>query len=407
MKPSTLNFQFPSRHKAGTIFLLFLGLLILQPSCSPERKPTASNTEYTCPMHTDILQPNPGKCPVCGMDLVLKGKTSGSSGLMLTESQVRLANISTNRVARQSIGQTILLTARLAVDEQRSRVVSSRTSGRVERLYIKETGRQLLPGEPFMEIYSENLLTLQKEFLLALEQNRQLALPRYGTFVKSARKKLLLYGLTSAQVEELERTKELRDRITYVATAGGIVSDILITEGQYVEEGTPLYRVDDVSQLWVEAELYPGESSLARPGMVVRVKIPGQQPEAMSGIVTFVSPEYRGKSQITVLRVAIDNRGLTLKPGMQAQVILAYDQREALAVPLDAVIREEHGAHLFVKTATNTFDRRTVQTGLENDELIEILSGIKEGEEVVVTGAYLLHSEQRLRGDATAEHHQH
>jgi Cu(I)/Ag(I) efflux system membrane fusion protein len=339
------------------------------------------------------------------MDLVLKGQASSGYGLMLSESQVRLANISTQRVARVPIGQTVVLTARLAVDEQRSKVVSSRISGRIERLYIKETGRELRPGEPFVEIYSEVLLTLQREFLLAVEQNRQLATPRYEAFVKSARKKLLLYGLTKKQGDELERTKQLRDRITYVATAGGIVADILITEGQYVEEGTPLYRVDDIGQLWVEAELYPGESSLARPGETVRIKIPGQQPEAISGIVTFVSPEYRGKSQITVLRASLDNRGMTLRPGMQAQVIVQSGQREALAVPLNAVIREEHGAHLFVMTATNTFDRRTVETGLENDELIEIVSGIKAGEEVVITGAYLLHSEQVLRGVAPPEHH--
>lgn len=384
--------------------ILIMALIM---GCKPAPSEQATDEPvYTCPMHTDVQQHKPGKCPVCGMDLVLKGQASKSAGLMLTESQVRLANISTQRVARQPFAQTTVLTARLAVDEQRSKVVSSRVSGRVERLYIKETGRSLQPGEPFMEIYSETLLTLQREFLLAVEQNRQLASPRYAAFAKSARKKLLLYGLTPAQVDELERTKELRDRITYVATAGGVASEILITEGQYVEEGTPLYRVDDIGELWVEAELYPGESSLARPGDAVRIKIPGQQPDVMHGIVTFVSPEYRGKSQITVLRASLDNRGLTLRPGMQAQVILQSGQREALAVRLDAVIREEHGSHLFVKTATNTFDRRTVQTGLENDELIEIVSGIKEGEEVVITGAYLLHSELRLRGDAPVEHHQ-
>jgi Cu(I)/Ag(I) efflux system membrane fusion protein len=398
--PSSSDFQFPI-----SIFLLSLALLILQARCSPDTKHSASTPVYTCPMHTDVQQPNPGKCPVCGMDLVLKGQASPGSALMLSESQVRLANISTQLVARLPIGQTAVLTARLVVDEQRSKVVSSRTSGRIERLYIKETGRQLQPGEPFMEIYSEALLTLQKEFLLAVEQNRQLPTPRYEAFVKSARKKLFLYGLTKEQLDELARTKVLRERITYTAPAGGFVSAILITEGQYVEEGTPLYRVDDIGRLWVEAELYPGESSHAHLGDTVRVKIPGQQPDAMNGIITFVSPEYRGTSQVTLLRVIVDNPGQNLKPGMQAQVILAYNQREALAVPVDAVIREEHGSHLFVKTATNTFDRRMVQTGLENDELMEIVSGLKAGEEVVITGAYLLHSELVLRGVAPTEHH--
>ncbi len=383
--------------------LLILGIALFV-ACTP--KPTsdqhAQGTTYTCPMHTDVIRAEPGKCPVCGMDLVLveKKATETHTGLMLSDSQIRLANITTQKAMTRQMGQTVVLNAKLAVDEERTEVISSRAAGRIERLYIKETGRAVRAGEPIMEIYSETLITLQREYLLAVEQADQLGKtePRYASFVTAARKKLLLYGLTERQVDQLTSGKTIQNRITFLAPAAGIVTSITASEGQYIEEGASLYRLEDIRELWVEAELYPGETALVKAGDKVSVKIVGFEHVPSEAIVSFVSPEYRDNSQVTVVRASLDNRQGIYKPGMQAQVFVSHSERKALALPIDAVIREEKGSHVFVMTDKNTFEARIVTTGLEDVDWVEITSGLKEGEVVAITGAYLLHSERTLKG---------
>ncbi len=318
-----------------------------------------------------------------------------SNVLMLSESQVRLANVTTQKAARLMMGESVVLNARLVQDEDRTRLVNARVSGRIERLYTKETGRELRTGQPIVEIYSEQLLTLQREFLLALETGSTGS--RNESFLASARKKLIRYGLTEGQIDLLSRTREIQDRVTYLSPSSGVIASVMVTEGQYVEEGAPLYKIEDINHLWVEAELYPGEVGKVTPGDPVSLKVAGQEGWSQV-IVTFVSPQYRANSQVTIMRAAIANNNRVLKPGMAAQVIVTRDERKALALPLDAVIREESGSYVFVSTDTNTFERRAVTTGMEGVDRVEIISGLQEGDVIAVTGAYLLHSELLLKG---------
>lgn len=325
--------------------------------------------------------------------------------LMLNDSQVRLANVTTQKATVKTIGQTIVLNARLAVDEERTGFITSRVSGRVDRLYIKETGRLLRAGDPFMEIYSEPLITQQREYLLALDQSVAdgKSDARDMEFVKSARKKLIRYGLTEEQVDRLARTREVTDRVTFNAPTGGVISSMSVTEGQYVEEGAELYRVEDIRQLWVEAELFPGETNIVGAGDKVVVRIAGFEYTDVETRVTFISPEYRNNSQVTVMRATISNAQGTYRPGMPAQVLVTHSARRALALPVDAVIRDAKGSYVFVLTDNNTFERRTVALGLEDADRVEIISGLIEGETVVITGAYLLFSELVLRGGIAEE----
>lgn len=330
--------------------------------------------------------------------------------LMLNDSQLRLANVTTQKAGRQMIGQTVVLNARLTVNEERTGFISSRVAGRVEKLYIKETGRQIRIGEPLMDLYSELLITLQREYLLALEQAGSSKTPdqRYVEFAQSARKKLLRYGMTKEQVDRLADSREVKDRLTFYATAGGVISAMLVSEGQYVEEGTELYRVEDIRELWVEAELFAGETNMVHAGDNVTIKIAGFEYDGINARVTFVSPEFRNNSQVTVMRASIANAQGKYRPGMPAQVLVTHSARRALALPADAVIREAKGNYVFVLTDRNTFQRRTVGLGLEDADRVEITSGLDEGETVAVTGAYLLFSELVLRGGvATAAEHPH
>jgi Cu(I)/Ag(I) efflux system membrane fusion protein len=384
-----------------TTFVFIISLLLLV-NCKNEQSnhAHAEAAQYTCPMHPQVVQDQQGTCPVCGMDLVKASKASASSNdLMLTDSQIRLANITMQKVSMKQVGQTVAINGRLTVDEQQSEVISSRAAGRVEKLFIKETGQSVKKGEPLYVLYSEALLTLQQEYLLAKEQYESLGQSekRYKSFFEASEKKLLLYGLTKNQINQISNRSSLQPHITFLSPASGVITEINVSEGQSVSEGGLLYKIEDVSSLWVEAELYPNETSLVKAGDKITVSINGNNADAIEAKVTFLSPEYRSNTQITVMRAALDNREFRFKPGQQAQIYLTHSAKEAIAIPVDAVVRDGKGTHVYVQAGHNTFQPRMVKTGLENFDQVEIMEGIKEGDTVAVSGAYLLYSEIVLK----------
>ncbi|PZR33019.1 MAG: efflux transporter periplasmic adaptor subunit [Azospira oryzae] len=398
------------------IYILISASLLL--NCSGGKKESAHDhtaetpaTKYTCPMHPSVIQDGPGKCPICGMDLVPKNQASGDNNdLMLNESQIRLANITMQKVTLQSIGQTVVINARLVVDQDYSEVITSRSAGRVERLFFKETGRFVKKGEPLYELYSETLLTLQKEYLLAKDQYEALGKTenRYESFLKASERKLLLYGLSKSQVEQLGQSKTAKQQITFLAPASGMITEINASEGQYLSEGGMLYKIENITRLWLEAELYPQETSLVKIGDKINVRVSGYESSPVETKVTFLSPEYRANTQIVIMRAAIENQDMKFKPGTQAQVLLNHSARKTLAIPTDAVIRDGKGTHVYVESDTNTFQPRMVKTGLEDFEKVEITEGLIENEIVVVSGAYLLYSELVLKkGVSPMAGHQH
>lgn len=366
-------------------------------------------TQYTCPMHPQVKQASLGKCPVCGMDLVLADGSPTPSSIMLNDTQLKLANITTRSVGRKAIGQKHVVNATLAVDENKTTVINTRSTGRIEKLYHKETGRFIKKGDPIYQLYSESLLVLQREYLVALEQQAQMGKDneRYASFVAAAAKKLLLYGVSENQLRQIAASRKVNDRLTIFAPASGVLTEIQVAEGQYVQEGQAIGTLEDLSTLWVEAELYPHESSFVKQGDEVAVLVNGT-PDPVEASVIFLSPEFRANSQITRMRAALSNEQGIYRPGMQVQVLIHSAARTGIVVPVDAVIRTGKGTHLYVRTDTNTFQPRVVTTGTENFNEVEIVKGVTEGEVIAVTGAYLLYSELVLKhGADPMTHHTH
>jgi Cu(I)/Ag(I) efflux system membrane fusion protein len=330
--------------------------------------------------------------------------------LMLTDNQMRLGNITTAKVSRQPIGQTIVINGRLTENKDLSSVVSSRAAGRIEHLYVKETGRVIQKGEPLYQLYSENLLTLQREFLLAKEQYESLGTTekRYKSFYDAARRKLTLYGITQSQIDQLAKRGSAQSSVTFLSPASGIVSELEVTDGQYVAEGEILLKIENIGTLWLEAELYPTEAPLAKVGEKIKVTTTGNTSASMEATIDFLSPEFKYNSQITVMRAVVSNPDQKLKPGMQAQVFFTHSSKTALTVPVDAVIRDARGSHVYVQNGRNTFHPQTISIGSEDFDKIEVISGIAEDDTVAVTGAYLLYSELILKnGTDPMKSHQH
>lgn len=391
------------------LYIFFL-LMFVATACKEltQEHTAATEATYTCPMHPQVVQHSPGTCPICGMDLVPVSQSGKSSGeLMLSENQIALGNIKASRIKQGDLADNTVLAGRLVRDETQAEIISSRVAGRVERLYIKEPGQSIAKGQPLYELYAEELLVLQREYLLALKQNQELGKenPRFASLQEAARQKLLRYGLAEAQIKSLAKSGNMDARVTFLAPISGVITEIAVSEGQYVAEGSVLYRLSRLDEIWVEAELYPQELARVQTGDAIQVAVQGFA-SPVAAKVTFISPEYQQGSQVAILRATLANNDNWYQPGMQASVLLPGKYGTTLLVPTDAVIREEHGSHVWVQTGTNSFQARRVTLGEADGEQVIILSGLKPKDKVVTSGAYLLYSEFVLKKGADPVAHQ-
>ena len=381
-----------------TVVVMIIFLIIN--SCGKKEVPLLQEvgmTHYTCPMHPQIIQEKPGVCPICSMVLVKLNMTTSRNTIRLTETQLKLANITTTLVRLQNIGSNTILTGKLKFDETQTEVISSRVQGRIETLFVQEIGQHIVKGQALYQLYSDQLFTLQHDYILALNQLDVTKDDRYQTFATSSEKKLLLLGMTKSQIENIAKEKVVNSRTTFYAPVSGVVKSIEVSQGQYVSEGLLLYSIEKLDNLWMEADLYPGESNFIKIGDEVKVSINNMHQSSISGKIIFISPEYREGSQVTIVRASIANTKREFQPGMQANIILIHATKKTIAVPLDAVIRDAFGNHIWLMQKDGSFESRRVKTGLENSQMVEITEGLTEKENVVITGAYRLHSESILK----------
>ncbi|SMO68950.1 efflux RND transporter periplasmic adaptor subunit [Solitalea koreensis] len=389
--------------------LVLLSFFILVACSDKKKEHDTVGTKYTCPMHPQIVQDKPGTCPICGMDLVPMTDQGKDASIRLNESQQKLANIMTMKVGKGSMANSKVLNGKLLNNPEFTEVISSRVSGRLEQLYVKETGVAVRKGQPLYKIYSEQLLTMEQEYLLALKQLA--AFPnekRYSEMADAARKKLELYGQTSGQIERLGNTDKTDPYINFLAPASGIISELSAIEGQYVGEGSVLMKLENLEQLWVEAQLFANELGNVKEKSTVTVQVDGFESEPITSIVDFISPQFDANSQIITIRARLSNPKLQFQPGMRANIFLPYgNASNAITLPVKAVLHDGKGEHIWVKTGDNTFEPRMVKTGIENFDRVLIEQGVKDGDEVVISGAYLLYSEMKLKKgtDPMASHH--
>lgn len=365
---------------------------------------------YTCPMHPQIVQNKMGTCPICGMDLVLFDKNNKEANLTLSESQIALANITTMTAGNAAMNNSKTLNGRIVTNPELTMFMSSRVAGRVETLYVRETGVKVQKGQALYRIYSEELSALQQEYLMAVAQAKQFpSHSRFSEIEKAAKQKLKLYDQSDAQLASLLQSGKVNPYVSYYATGNGLVAELSVTEGQYVSQGSPVMQLEGYGTLWVEADLYPAEAPLVRTGQTVMVLVAGYEAEPLRMTINFISPALQSGSQLMQVRGEIANPGNRWQPGLQANVLLPVQgNNNAINLPVDAVIRDGKGTHVWIQTGKGRFEPRRVKTGIENADRVEILEGIASGDTVVVTGAYLLYSEFILKkGADPMASHQH
>jgi Cu(I)/Ag(I) efflux system membrane fusion protein len=331
-----------------------------------------------------------------------KVSDSSANAIKLSDQQVQLGNILTDTINSGMLGDKIVLTATLNINQMKTTSISARVMGRIEKLYFKNMGDYVKTGDRLFDLYSEELNNAKQELILALEQKNTLdnSIIDFNQLIQSAKYKLLLWGMSEAQIQELVTTKKTIPVTTFYSTKSGYITMLELKEGDYTMEGSTVMRLADLSTVWAEAQVYSSQLSQIDRSGIAEVQIPDMPGKKINGKIEFVNPEINSDTRINLVRVSIPNPGNQLKPGMSAYVFLKSRQHSMLSLPIDAVLRDGKGATVWIQTAKNTYESRMVVAGMETGDRIEIKSGLKAGDVIVTSGAYLINSEYIFKNGA-------
>lgn len=344
---------------------------------------------YTCSMDPQVIENKAGNCPICHMKLIKVKRNNLKAGqLKLSAQQIKLGNIKFDTIRMHDLAKEIVLTGKIAVDQNLTNSISSKVAGRIEKLEIRNSGDFIKKGQLLYLIYSEELASAQNEFLLAIQQASM-----SDNFSEAAKHKLLLYGMSEAQVRKLRLTKEIFQNVPVYSTQDGFVSELSVSEGSYVSTGTTLFRITSLNSLWVEAQVFLPYLPYISIGTEALISIPSAGDISFNGKVIFMDPQVQSSTRFVLARLEFTNNSQNIKPGMLANIILQTEKKKTLALPLNAIIQDSKGTNVWVRNSNGIFENRMVSVGMQNSREVEILKGLNENDVVVVQGAYLLNSE--------------
>lgn len=388
--------------------LTLLIVLILLTSCKTGRKESAktdADIYYTCSMDPQVVESKPGKCPICHMDLIAvrKSRHQNPDELKLSPEQIELGNIRVDTIQANNMGSEMVLNGTVNFDQSAVNAVSTRIGGRIDKLYYKNIGDVIPAGAPLYELYSEELNNAQQEYLLIIEKQKALgnSIINYNDLAQSARNKLMLRGMSAAQLDGLVRREKTKATTTFYSIAGGTITELDAREGDYVAEGGIIIKTANLSKVWVEGQVYTSRLPGFDPSATVSMQFPDLPGKTIQGRITFVNPEINPDNRINLIRIEVLNQDHLLRPGMPAYVTVKAPTRRMVSLPSDAVLRNGKMSVIWIETSQNNFTSRMVEIGQEKDGLVEIRSGLQSGEAVVTSGAYLLQSEYIFRNGAS------
>lgn len=334
------------------VLSFLVGCALLGAACSGSAPAPEVAEVWICPMHPEIVRDGPAECPACGMDLVRKADEAPSSGpgtveVALTAEVINRLGVRTAAVERRDLPRRIETVGYVEYDRSRLWHVYPLSAGTIQRLTVHSEGERIRKGE-------------------------------------------FLFHLASPM---LSRTKDE----TY-AEADGIVVALNVIDGQWVEPDAPAITLGDLSTVWVLAEVFEGQASWVRPGQTAEIRIASDRERSWSARVQYVYPNLDPETRTLKVRMTVPNPGEALKPNMLAEVTLDCGASEAaLAVPREALIETGREERVVLSLGDGRFSPRTVVSGLESDDWVQILEGLEEGEEVVVSAQFLIDSEANLR----------
>ncbi|MFZ5479536.1 MAG: efflux RND transporter periplasmic adaptor subunit [Myxococcota bacterium] len=403
----------------GAVYLATRGVPPEEPAVVAA--PEAPAERWQCPMHPSIVQDHPGTCPICGMNLVRmedgvavapdavpeEPRPEGLAEVHIDPARQQLIGLRTAEVTRGMVGGAWRTAGKVAVDETRVRHVNVKVGGFVEEVFVDYTGKPVRKGQALFTIYSPELYSAQQEYLLALQTRRRLAeaggLAQTGEeLVASARRRLQLWDIPTAEIDRLEQTGEATKTLTLYSPISGVVVRKDVVEGMRLEAGTMPYEIVDLSEVWVLADVYESELRFVEQGMHAALSLKAFPNRTFEGRVAFVDPLLDPRTRTVKVRMSFPNASGELRPEMFGEVTLHGPEREALRVPADAIIDSGSRTVVFVALGEGKFAPREIQAGESDGERVEVVSGLTEGERVVSRANFLVDSESRLKASLAA-----
>jgi RND family efflux transporter MFP subunit len=368
---------------------------------------------YQDPMHPWYKSDKPGIAPDYGMKLVPvyadEQQTTAAGPLppgavQISPARQQLMGVTTAVADYRPVEKTIRTVGQVAIDETRLADVHVKVSGWIEKVFVDYTWQPVKKGDPLFTIYSPDLLATEQEYLLALRARKTLGASPYqevssGTesLLEAARRRLALWDLTDAQIKQLEESGKAQHELTFYAPASGYVMERKAFPNQYVTPDTELYKLVDLSRVWVQADVYEFEMpsvSLGQEATLTTESLPGV---SWRGRLVFVNPEVKADTRTGIVRLEFPNPELKLKPGMFVNVELHKSFGRQLTVPVDAVLDSGTRQVVFVDLGHGVFAPREVKVGERTQDYAAILRGLRAGERVVTRANFLVDSESNLR----------
>jgi len=364
---------------------------------------------YRNPMNPAVTSPVPAQDNM-GMDYIPvyadDGASDGAMGTVRIDPvTVQNIGVRTTPAVQETLSHPIRALGRVDYDEQRLASLHPKTEGWIEKLYISRTGDAVKKGTILLSTYSPQLVSSQQEYLLALKNRDTLRNSPHKDIREGAeklaaitRQRLLLMDVPEHQIHELEKTGEIKQSLHIHSPFDGIVLTVGAREGQFVTPRTELYRLADLSRAWVYVDVYEYELPWVQIGDQATMEVKSLPGREFKGTVTYIYPYFESKTRTVKVRLEFDNQDLALKPETFANVTLHSGRSvDAIVIPEEAVIRSGTRQRVFVVRGGGKFEPREVTLGVSSNGRVQVLKGITPGDEVVISGQFLIDSESSLR----------
>lgn len=386
---------------------LFLGWFLFAKSSTEKKehnhKTVSQKTQmWTCSMHPQIMQPESGDCPICGMDLIPAENNSvglSADQFRLSENAMALANIQTSIVGAGSNNETsINLSGKITENEEQNVIQVSYFSGRIERLFINSTGEKVNKGQLLAEIYSPELFAAQQELITTASiKNTQPEL------YKAVRNKLKLLKISEKQINQIENTEKIITDFPIYATVSGTVSEKLIAQGATVKQGEAILKIANLNTVWANFDVYENQIDLFKKGQDVVVTTNANPNKKIESKIDFIDPILNKETRTLKLRVVLENKDGFLKPGMFAEASIKKSENninETLSIPASAVLWTGKRSVVYLKTAKvePVFEMQQITLGNKIGDSYQVLEGLHNGDEIVTNGTFTVDAAAQLQG---------
>lgn len=359
---------------------------------------------WTCSMHPQIKQETSGDCPICGMDLVplaLDEEGLGPNAIKMTPNALALANVTTTVVGNQSndpATHLLQLSGTIVTNKENDAVQSSDYTGRLDQLFVSYQGQQINKGMRLATIYAPKLIAAQQELITAASlKTSQPALYR------AVRNKLKNWKLSTAQIDAIENSGKVRENFPVYASVSGTVSEVMAQEGDYIQEGQALIKVNNLGSVWAQFDVYEDQIASIAIGQTISVQANAYPEKSFQATIAFIDPVMSNATRTLNVRATLSNPNNIFKPGMFITATLSQDKKmvtQGIRIPATAVLWTGERSIVYVKTNPNNpfFEMRQVQLGQRVGNQYEILEGLTVGEEIVTQGAFSVDAAAQLQG---------